>query len=81
MSKIEDGCLCELSEYLKPLIEQLSETLSAAQLTKLTQLVHKYLAFKELKDKLSHDKYQAIFKSPDGRLGQINLVKHRIDMK
>ena len=36
MSKIEDSCLPELPEYLKPLIEQSSETLSGAELTKLT---------------------------------------------
>ena len=65
VSKIEDGCLPELPEYLKPLIEQSSETLSGAQLTKLTQLLYTY---------------QDIFKSPDGRLGRTNLVKHRIDM-
>ena len=66
VSKIEDGCLPELPEYLKPLIEQSLETLSGAELTKLTQLVYKY---------------QGIFKSPGGRLGRTNLVKHRIEMK
>ena len=65
VSKIEDGCLPELPEYLKPLIEQSSETLSGTELTKLTQLLYKY-----------HD----IFKSPDGQLGRTNLVKHQIDM-
>ena len=42
VSKIEDGCLLELPEYLKPLIEQSSETLSGTELTKLTQLLYKY---------------------------------------
>ena len=54
VSKIEDGCLPELPEYLKPLIEQSTETLSGTELTKLTQLLYKY---------------QDIFKSPDGQLG------------
>ena len=53
-----------LLEYLKPLIEQSSETLSGTELTNLTQLLYKF---------------QDIFKSPDGQLGPINLIKHRID--
>ena len=56
VSKIEDGCLPESPEYLKPLIEQSSEKLSEPELTKLTQLVYKY---------------QGIFKSPNGRLGKL----------
>ena len=64
MSKIEDGCLPELPKYLKPLIEQSTETLSGTELTKLTLLLYKY---------------QDIFKSPDGQLGRTNIVKHRID--
>ena len=64
VSKIEDGCLPELPEYLKPLVEQSTETLPGTELTKLTQLLYKY---------------QDIFKSPDGQLGRTNLVKHRID--
>ena len=42
VSKMEDGCILELPEYLKPLIKQPSETLSGTELTNLTQLLCKY---------------------------------------
>ena len=64
VNKIEHSKLGDLPEHLKPLVEKTSDSLSPTEHDEVTQLLYKY---------------QDIFKSPEGRLGRTDLVKHRLD--
>ena len=54
-----------MTEFLKPLVENISDELKENELFGLTKLLYQY---------------QYLFKSPDGQVGQTNLVQHRVDI-